>query len=80
MKHSKGGPPPIYNGIDHCTYANARTLSLRVRDYWAAQGYEITVLIGSMKVNRGNESPEIYFVRSNLVNGLPQKKPSSVLA
>jgi hypothetical protein len=64
-----------YGGPDHCTYANAKMLAHRLRDYWFVRGYEVATVIGSEKHGRGTkEMSEFFFVRSDLVNGMPQKQ------
>jgi len=58
---------------DYLTLDGAKVLAKRIEDYW--RGSVKTSLVREMAKN-GNQPVEVWFVRSNLVRGLPQKLDS----
>ncbi len=61
---------------DYCSADGARRLKGRIEDYWRERGYEISVdlieagFVAAMRSARTD-------VRSDLVNGLPRRRPAA---
>ena len=61
---------------DHCTQEGARRLKQRIEQYWTERGYDVSVDLveaGFMPAMRSARTD----IRSNMVNGLPQKAANS---
>lgn len=58
---------------DYMTRDGAKLLAQRIEDYW--RGRVKTTVVREMTHN-GNQPVEVWFVRSNLVRGLPPKLAS----
>ncbi len=59
---------PIYG--DTFTLAGARNLAKRIQAYWQDRGGEVKT---SLIENRLTKEGRVYFLRSDMVNGLPRK-------
>jgi len=61
---------------DHCTQEGARRLKQRIEQYWQERGYDVSIDMveaGFMPAMRSARTD----LRSNMVNGLPQKAANS---
>lgn len=58
---------------DYCTQEGALTLKARIEAYWAARGHQIMVGVAGAGFDAAVRAAR-YDVRSNLVNGLPNRK------
>jgi hypothetical protein len=56
------------------TRDGAHTLALIIRDYWFDRGYIVRTKIVSEHLRASPDSPVIWFVRSDMFNGLPRSK------
>ena len=57
---------------ERCNKEEALTLAVRVREYWAALGYEVDVFVKEARFNPSMRSAR-WDVRSDLVNGWPSR-------
>lgn len=60
----------------NCTHAGATALAIQIETYWANRGYQVraeTVFCGFHSAVRSSR----YDVRSDMKNGLPQRKLKS---
>lgn len=61
--------------IDWLTEENAVRLAAQIKAHWKAKGVKVNVWIDKSSLNaRGSKvNPTVYSVRTDLVNGLPQR-------
>ena len=65
-----------YSGPEHMSQAGATALMLRIRSYWMQQGYLPVLRVEPV----GSTQGEIWVVRSNMVNGMPQGRVLAAVA
>lgn len=58
---------------DYCTHEGALTLKARIEAYWAARGHQVMVGLSGAGFDVAVRAAR-FDVRSNLVNGLPNRK------
>ena len=64
---------PLGSGC-HLTPDGARDLAMRIREYWAKQGYAVSTFIRSELI-AGRET--IPVVRSDMIGGWPREHPGA---
>lgn len=65
-----------FDGPDHLTRIAAFSLAARIRNAWAARGYEVDVWVESFRDGFNNS---MHCVRSNLIDGLPRGEEKKCL-
>ncbi len=49
----------------------SRKLAARIREYWRSQGYDLTTSVEYLSAGRHGG---VWCIRSDLINGIPQRK------
>lgn len=71
---------PIHKMMDHSHKIPALRLANRIRDYWAARGHSVKVepvQALDPKSHTLRNHGAVWMIRSNMVDGLPNKNPSA---
>jgi hypothetical protein len=55
---------------DHLTELGARELALKIKKYWAARGYSVSLRVEQVAPDKGGK---LFAVRSDLLDGHPQR-------
>lgn len=64
---------------DSVTIGGAEELAARIRAYWADRGYEVNTRVELFHHITGKVD-KFYVIRSDMVNGLPQRRAQAVAA
>lgn len=61
--------------VEHLTSSGAAALATRIRDHWAERGFAVeTSVEAATGPKAGNESRNIFCIRSDMVGGMPVRR------
>lgn len=63
---------------DHLTAAGAQAQAERIKRYWRAEGYDVRVWIDELPIGSREGKAPYWFVRSDMVNGMPRRRVKRV--